>query len=116
MYISVFLSIVVHKGTDFPGKVIFMEKLIPAGVFIILTLNLAGFFMMGYDKSMAGRHKRRIPEKTLIAVSIIGGAVGIMLGMRCFHHKTRHALFVYGIPALLLVNLVLFHYIYRLLV
>ena len=32
----------------------------------LLAVNLAGFFLMGYDKSRARAHRRRIPEKVLI--------------------------------------------------
>ena len=32
---------------------------------------------------------------------ILGGALGGMLGMRAFHHKTKHKEFRFGFPALL---------------
>lgn len=90
-----------------------LKELFPAGIFITLIFNIAGFFIMGYDKKMAGKGKWRIPEKTLIIISVSGGAVGVMLGMKHFRHKTRHALFVYGMPFLVLFNLAVFFYIYR---
>ena len=31
-----------------------------------------------------------IPERVLLGCGICGGALGALLGMRLFHHKTRH--------------------------
>jgi len=73
----------------------------------ILTVNLAGFLLMGVDKRRARRERWRIPEKTLFLPAALGGAVGCMLGMRVFHHKTRHWYFKLGMPTILVVQLVL---------
>lgn len=43
-----------------------------------------------------------MPEKTLFLLAILGGSVGAILGMRVWHHKTRHWYFKYGLPAILL--------------
>ena len=73
----------------------------------ILTVNLAGFLLMGVDKRRARRDAWRIPEKTLFLPAVLGGAVGCMLGMRVFHHKTKHWYFRFGFPALLLAQILL---------
>ena len=49
----------------------------------------------------------RIPEATLFIVALIGGSVGSILGMQVFRHKTRHWYFVFGMPAILVVQIVL---------
>ena len=51
--------------------------------------------------------KRRIPEKTLFGAAAIGGSVGAMAGMWLLRHKTRHWYFVYGMPAILLLQLLI---------
>lgn len=51
--------------------------------------------------------KRRIPEKTLFVTAAIGGSVGAMAGMWLLRHKTRHWYFVYGTPAILLLQLLI---------
>lgn len=51
--------------------------------------------------------KRRIPEKTLFVAAAIGGSVGAMAGMWLLRHKTRHWYFVYGLPAILLLQLLI---------
>ena len=59
------------------------------------------------DKRKARRDKWRISEKTLFLLALAGGSAGSLLGMKLFHHKTRHRLFTIGMPAILLVQLVL---------
>lgn len=56
------------------------------------------FSLMGVDKRKARREEWRIPESTLWLFALLGGGVGGFLGMRCFHHKTRHWYFRYGFP------------------
>ena len=48
-----------------------------------------------------------VPEKTLFLLPLLGGSVGALLGMRVFHHKTKHWYFVWGVPAILLAQLAL---------
>lgn len=78
----------------------------------LLMINLVAFFIFGVDKWKAKRkaHRpeiRRIPERTLFLCAILGGGLGAWLGMRVWHHKTRHRSFQIGIPALLIVQLAL---------
>jgi uncharacterized membrane protein YsdA (DUF1294 family) len=77
--------------------------LIAAGVWLA-AVNLAGFALMGRDKSLARRQARRIPEARLFGTAAAGGALGVWLGMRTFRHKTKHASFAVGVPLLLLWN------------
>ena len=56
----------------------------------VLFLSAVDFALMGVDKWKAKRDAWRIPELTLWAFALLGGAPGGYLGMRCFRHKTRH--------------------------
>ncbi len=78
----------------------------PAAVLLALyvAVNLTAFILFGVDKRRARRHMRRIPESTLMGVSALGGALGALLGMRVFHHKTRHRKFTIGVPLLLIFH------------
>lgn len=73
----------------------------------LLMVNLTGFCMMGLDKWKAKRGAWRIPEKSLFLPAILGGAPGGILGMRVFRHKTRHWYFRWGMPAILLGQILL---------
>ncbi len=77
-------------------------------VYFIL-LNLIGFAAMGSDKKRAIRGAWRISEASLFLTALLGGALGCTLGMHCFHHKTRHLYFRYGMPGILLLHLLLLY-------
>ena len=62
---------------------------------------------MGIDKRKAVKHAFRIPEATLFTIARIGGSIGSIAGMYFFRHKTRHWYFVYGMPAILLLQIAL---------
>lgn len=73
----------------------------------LVLINLVTFFVYGADKRRARQGKWRVPEKTLFLLPLLGGSVGALLGMRVFHHKTKHWYFVWGVPAILLAQLAL---------
>ena len=77
-------------------------------VFIALAaMNALTFALYGIDKSRARRGAWRIRESTLLGTAACFGALGALLGMYVFHHKTKHRAFALGVPALLLVQVVL---------
>ena len=67
----------------------------------LAAINIIAFAAMGIDKAKARAGKWRIAEGTLFALAALGGALGGTLGMRVFHHKTKHKEFRFGFPALL---------------
>ncbi len=71
----------------------------------LLIMNIIGFALMGIDKRRAVKRLWRISESTLFVVAIIGGSLGSIIGMRVFHHKTKHWYFVYGMPAILIIEI-----------
>ena len=82
-----------------------MEKILVIGYLVLV--NVIGFMLMGIDKSKAKRHAWKKKEKTLFLVSLIGGSIGTWAGMYTFHHKTKHWYFVVGMPAILVLQIVL---------
>lgn len=74
----------------------------------LVVINAAAFVMMGADKCRARKGRWRISEKALFAAALAGGSAGAVLGMQIFRHKTRHWYFVWGMPAILALQLVLF--------
>jgi uncharacterized membrane protein YsdA (DUF1294 family) len=59
----------------------------------VLALGLSTFLIYGYDKRRAVRGGARVPERALLALSVIGGALGGWAGMVVWRHKTRHTRF-----------------------
>lgn len=55
---------------------------------VIGSSSAATFLYYGYDKLAAKRGWRRIPERTLHVLSLLGGAPGALLGQQTFRHKT----------------------------
>ena len=60
---------------------------------------------MTVDKLYAKKNMRRITERTLLGVAVIGGSIGGWAGMYTVRHKTKHPKFVIGIPLILLCQL-----------
>lgn len=73
----------------------------------VIIVNLIGFLLMGIDKRKAVKRAFRIPESTLFIVALIGGSLGSLLGMYTFRHKTRHWYFVWGMPAILILHIII---------
>lgn len=74
---------------------------------IIVIINIVTFIIYGIDKYKAKKGKWRIPENSLIGLAIIGGSIGAYIGMRVWHHKTMHLKFKYGIPLIIVIQLVI---------
>jgi uncharacterized membrane protein YsdA (DUF1294 family) len=72
-----------------------------------LLMNLIAFSSMGIDKHKARKNKWRIPEARLFLWALLGGSLGSVVGMRVFRHKTKHWYFKYGMPLILIVQIVL---------
>ena len=73
----------------------------------LLIINIIGFSLMGTDKKRAVRGAFRISEASLFTVALLGGALGCILGMKHFRHKTKHWYFKYGMPFIFAVQVCL---------
>ena len=74
----------------------------------LAAVNIAAFFLMWLDKRRANRRgARRIRERTLFLSALLGGSAGAAAGMWIFRHKTKHWYFVWGMPGILILQLVL---------
>ena len=63
------------------------------------------------DKQKAIKKKRRIPEKNIWIISLIGGSIGTSIGMFIFHHKTKHLNFRLILPFLATITIFLIIYL-----
>jgi uncharacterized membrane protein YsdA (DUF1294 family) len=73
----------------------------------LVVINLLTFFLYGVDKWKARHQRWRIPEATLLGLAVLGGSIGAWLGMKVWHHKTMHKKFKYGVPAIIIVQLLM---------
>lgn len=78
--------------------------MIPFFAGALALTNLAAFLLMGIDKRKAIRDVRRIPEKTLLTACGLFAALGGLIGMHVFHHKTRKLKFKLGVPLMLIAQ------------
>lgn len=78
----------------------------------LLAINAVTFIVYGIDKYKAKKAKWRISEATLLLLAILGGSIGAWVGMKVWHHKTMHKKFKYGIPAILIIQIVLMAYLH----
>ena len=58
-----------------------------------LVINIVTFFYFGLDKLKAQMNNRRISEKMLLILALIGGSLGALLAMKFFRHKTKKVSF-----------------------
>ena len=78
-------------------------------LWVVNGLTLLAF---AWDKLRAGRRKRRIPERRLLWLAVLGGSPAAVLGRWIFRHKTRKRGFtlllftILGVQAALLYLLV----------
>ena len=71
----------------------------------LLLMSLVLFFTMGADKRRAVKSLRRVPERRLFTLALLGGAAGGWLGMYAFRHKTKQGKFIFGFPLIALLQL-----------
>ena len=83
----------------------------PMLLYALAAMNVLAFVLFGVDKLKAKRHLWRIPERVLLGTAVLGGAPGAIAGMLTFHHKTKHKKFRYGLPTILILQLLLVFWI-----
>ncbi len=67
------------------------------------VINILAFICYGLDKKRAKNGQWRISEAHLLALAALGGALGALLGMLVFHHKTRKRKFTVTVPLFLVL-------------
>ena len=64
----------------------------------LLGINLVAFVLYGVDKKRAVRNEFRIRERVLLWMARLGGGLGSWMGIKTFHHKTKHTKFRIIVP------------------
>ena len=81
-------------------------------VIYLIAINVVTFFIYGIDKYKAKNAKWRISEATLLGLAALGGSIGAWLGMKVWHHKTMHKKFKYGVPAIIMIQILIIGSLY----
>ena len=73
----------------------------------IALISLISVIVCIYDKKISKKNKvqLRIPEKTLLLLSAIGGSVAMFITMLAIRHKTKHVKFMLGIPLIIILQI-----------
>ena len=70
----------------------------------LAVISLVSVITTAWDKHCAKRDMWRVPEKTLIIMSILGGSVAMYVTMKTIRHKTKHPKFMVGIPVIIFLQ------------
>lgn len=84
-------------------------------LFYLVVINLISIIVTISDKSRSKKNKWRVKEKTLFTLAILGGSVSMYITMRIIRHKTKHLSFMLGIPVIIVLQLLLAYFIWRVL-
>lgn len=76
------------------------------------VVNLVTFILFG-TTSMRQSRGRRIPVATLLGFSFAGGAIGGIIAMYLFHHKTQKNYFAVGLPMMIVTQIVVLILLYE---
>lgn len=79
-------------------------------IIYLIIINIIGFLAMFIDKQKAKKGRWRIPENTLFTITLLGGGIGTISGMYVFRHKTKKIKFTIGMPAIFVLEILIYVY------
>lgn len=71
----------------------------------LLIISVISVFVTVLDKYLAKHNMWRISEKALLVFAALGGGLAMYITMRIIRHKTRKNKFMFGIPAIILLEI-----------
>lgn len=89
------------------------QTIITVVILYLVIINVVGYVIMGVDKKREASEMRQAPRMALFFTALLGGSLGCILGMQHFRHKTKHWYFKYGMPAILVVQVLLFALLFK---
>ncbi len=77
-------------------------------IIYLIVINVLAFLSMWLDKKKAQKGKWRISEGSLFILAILGGSIGSIVGIYTFRHKTKKKRFTIGMPAILIIEIIIY--------
>ena len=84
-----------------------MEKILIVFLVYYFLLAVASVLITVKDKSAAVKNQTRIPEKSLMLLGLIGGALPMYATMKVIRHKTKHLKFMLGLPLEMFLHIII---------
>ncbi len=74
---------------------------------VFAVMSIIAVVITVYDKLAAKSARRRVPEKALMLVGFLGGAIAMYAAMQLIRHKTKHKKFMIGLPIMILLHIMI---------
>ena len=87
------------------GYGVWIARIPPIALGVVLLLSLLTFFVYGFDKNAAQAGRWRTAESTLHLLSLAGGWPGAWIAQRLFRHKVSKTSFMAVYWATVLVHM-----------
>lgn len=81
--------------------------------YLFLIINAIAFILIAYDKNLAKKQKRRIPERTLLLFVLIGGTISSGVAMQIFRHKTSKRSYLLKFWGIVILQILLLYAFYH---
>lgn len=78
---------------------------------IVVSASVSAFLVMTIDKIQAIQGGRRLSERSLYTMALLGGSLGVILGIYVLHHKSRKTSFKIIVFLLTLLQIALVYHL-----
>jgi predicted MPP superfamily phosphohydrolase len=78
-----------------------------------VVISLLAVYLTVRDKNAARNNTWRVKERTLLAVSVLGGSAAMLLTMLAVRHKIRRVKFMAGIPIIILIQIAIVLFVFN---
>lgn len=74
-------------------------------IIYLIIMNVLSFACLRSDKKRANFSRYKIGTRTFYILSLLGGALGVLIGMYHYRYLTEKPLFRYGVPVILILQI-----------
>ncbi len=81
--------------------------------YYLLAINLITFLVFVWDKQRAIYNQRRVPERVLWLLSLLGGSLGALIAVELAKHKRRKASFILILALIMLFQIIIAYWLIK---